>query len=278
MPEAFLEKYLRVENLPTIWCSGCGLGTDMRSIVKAFEQCELDADKTVLVSGIGCSSRMPSYVDTNCVHTTHGRALAFATGIKLARPDLTVVVVMGDGDASAIGGNHLIHACRRNLDMTAIVLNNSNYGMTSGQYSPLTPHGSIGTTAPYGNAEQSFDLCKLAQACGATYVARSTTFHFEMITKQVVKAIKHKGFSFIEVISQCPTYFGRFNLIGTPADMLIDQKEHSIRIERDDGTQQGIVIGEFHEDTELPEYCEVYDGVIAKAKEAKAAKEAAKAG
>lgn len=271
MPEAFLEKYLRVENLPTIWCSGCGLGTDMRSIVKAFEILNLDPDKTVLVSGIGCSSRMPAYVNVNTVHTTHGRAIAFATGIKLARPELTVVVVSGDGDASAIGGNHLIHACRRNLDLTLIVLNNSNYGMTSGQYSPLTPLGSIATTSPYGNVEASFDLCEVAKACGATFVARSTTYHFEMITKQVVKGINHKGFSFLEVISQCPTYFGRFNLIGTPAEMLEDQKAHTIRIEKDDGTQEKIVIGELFE-KDAPEYIELYDKLIENAKEQKAAK------
>ncbi len=271
MPEAFLEKYLRVENLPTIWCSGCGLGTDMRSIVKAFEILNLDPTKTVLVSGIGCSSRMPAYVNVNTVHTTHGRAIAFATGIKLANPELTVVVVSGDGDASAIGGNHLIHACRRNLDLTVIVLNNSNYGMTSGQYSPLTPLGSVATTSPYGNVEASFDLCELAKACGATFVARSTTYHFEMITKHVVKAINHKGLSFLEVISQCPTYFGRFNLIGTPAEMLEDQKAQTIRIEKADGEEEKIVIGELYE-REAPEYIELYDKLIEKAIEQKAAK------
>ena len=271
MPEAFLERYLRVENLPTIWCAGCGLGTDMRSIVKAFDTLELDPDMTVLVSCIGCSSRMPAYVNMNTVHTTHGRALAFATGIKLARPELTVVVVSGDGDASAIGGNHLIHACRRNIDMTIIVLNNSNYGMTSGQYSPLTPQGCIATTSPYGNVEQSFDLCELAKACGATYVARTTTYHYEMITKQVVKGIRHKGISFIEVISQCPTYFGRFNLIPTPADMLNDQKEHSVRIEKADGSEHAITIGDLYE-REAREYCELYDELIQRAMAEKAEK------
>lgn len=271
MPESFLEKYLRVENLPTIWCSGCGLGTDMRSIVKAFEIMELNPSKTVLVSGIGCSSRMPAYVNVNTVHTTHGRAIAFATGIKLANPELTVVVVSGDGDASAIGGNHLIHACRRNIDMTLIVLNNSNYGMTSGQYSPLTPLGSVATTSPYGNVEQSFDLCELAKACGATYVARSTTYHYEMITKQVVKGLKHKGFSFLEVISQCPTYFGRFNLIGTPAEMLEDQKAHTVRIGKEDGSEEKIIIGDLYE-REAREYIELYDELIEKAMAQKAVK------
>jgi len=269
MPEAFLEKYLRLENLPTIWCAGCGLGTDMRSIVKAFDTLELDPDMTVLVSGIGCSSRMPAYVDVNTVHTTHGRAIAFATGIKLANHDLNVIVVSGDGDAAAIGGNHLIHACRRNINITVVVLNNSNYGMTSGQYSPLTPQGSIATTSPYGNVEQSWDLCDLARASGATYVARSTTFHYELITKLVTKGIEHKGFSFIEVITQCPTYFGRFNLAGSPTDMLKDQKTHSIRIERSDGAEEAITIGELYK-REAREYCDHYDELIVRAKELKA--------
>lgn len=267
MPEAFLEKYLRFEDLPSIWCMGCGLGTDMRSIVKAFDKCNLDRSKTVVVSGIGCSSRMTAYIDANTVHTTHGRALAFATGIKLAKPDLTVVVLMGDGDASAIGGNHFIHSCRRNIDMTAVVLNNCNYGMTSGQYSPLTPHGAIATTSPYGNVEQTFDLCDLAIASGATYVARSTSYHFELTTKLVKKGLEHKGFSFIEVISTCPTYFGRFNLMGTPSDMLEDLKERAVKVEKATGAEGEIPIGNLHVH-EAKEYCELYDELIVRAKEA----------
>jgi 2-oxoglutarate ferredoxin oxidoreductase subunit beta len=265
VPEKFLTEYLRVENLPTIWCAGCGLGTDMRAIVKAMSDLKLDKNRTVVVSGIGCSSRTPGYVDTNTVHTTHGRALAFATGIKLADPTLTVVVVMGDGDAAAIGGNHLIHAARRNIDMTAVVLNNNTYGMTSGQYSPLTPHGSVGTTAPYGNAEQPFDICALAIGAGATYVARTTTYHYQMITNLTKKAIRHRGFAFIEVLFQCPTYFGKFNKMGDPAEMLEWYRDNTVKV-GEPNPDGKIVIGELHAKDGVPEYCDTYEQVINKAR------------
>src|SRR5665647_113581 len=177
------EKYLRTEKLPHIWCPGCGNGIVLGAMVRAFDKLGCDQNNTVIVSGIGCSSRAAGYMDFNTLHTTHGRALAFATGIKLARPEITVFVIMGDGDSSSIGGNHLIHAARRNIDLTAIVFNNSIYGMTGGQYSPLTPTGSRATTAPYSTIERPFDLPDLARAAGATYVARSTSYHAAMLTK-----------------------------------------------------------------------------------------------
>ncbi len=170
-------KYFRQERLPHIWCPGCGHGTVTGALVRAIARLKLDKNKVCVVSGIGCSSRAPGYLDFDTLHTTHGRALAFATGIKLARPDIKVIVMMGDGDCSAIGGNHFIHAARRNIGITTVVMNNNIYGMTSGQYSPMTPKGFLGTTAPYGNVERSFDLCKLAEAAGATYVARATSYH-----------------------------------------------------------------------------------------------------
>ncbi|MCE5196042.1 MAG: thiamine pyrophosphate-dependent enzyme, partial [Negativicutes bacterium] len=170
-------EFLREDKMPHIWCPGCGNGIVMQQVLRAIEELGLDVDKIVLVSGIGCSSRATGYLDFNTLHTTHGRALAFATGVKYANPELTVIVLTGDGDCTAIGGNHLIHACRRNIDLTTVVFNNSIYGMTSGQFSPMTPTGSYATTAPYGNIDRNFDLCKLGQAAGATYVARSTTYH-----------------------------------------------------------------------------------------------------
>ena len=174
MASKLIDKYFREAHLPHIWCPGCGHGVLMRDVAQAVENLGLDKDKVVLVSGIGCSSRAAGYMDFNTMHTTHGRALAFATGIKMAHPELEVIVIMGDGDASAIGGNHLIHAARRNIGITAIVFNNDIYGMTGGQYSPTTPYGEKGTTAPYGNIDRPFDIPKVAEAAGATYTARGT--------------------------------------------------------------------------------------------------------
>ncbi|MDP2793011.1 MAG: thiamine pyrophosphate-dependent enzyme, partial [Sulfurisoma sp.] len=168
---------LRMERMPHIWCPGCGHGSITGALVRAIERLRLDKNKVVIVSGIGCSSRAVGYLDFDTLHTAHGRAIAYATGIKLSRPDLHVIVMTGDGDCSAIGGNHFIHAARRNIGITTIVMNNNIYGMTSGQYSPMTPKGMLGTTAPYGNVERPFDLCKLAIAAGATYVGRGTSYH-----------------------------------------------------------------------------------------------------
>ncbi len=222
-------KYLRPnKKFPHVWCPGCGIGIVMGALVRAIEKTGLSKDDIVLVSGIGCSGRMSTYLDFNTLHTTHGRALAFATGIKLANPRLTVIVVMGDGDATAIGGNHLIHACRRNIDLTALIINNNIYGMTGGQYSPTTPIDKKTSTAQYGCIEKPFDICKLVEACGATFVARSTTYHANMLDTLIERAITRKGFSVVEAMAQCPVQYGRRNKQGGPVDMLQWYKENAV--------------------------------------------------
>jgi 2-oxoglutarate/2-oxoacid ferredoxin oxidoreductase subunit beta len=215
-----LRSYLREELMPGVWCPGCGHGNVLRGIATALDRLHRDLDQVVCVGGIGCAGRSPFYLNASAMHTTHGRALAYATGLKTARPDLTVLVTMGDGDAAAIGGNHLIHACRRNLDLTAIVYNNGTYGMTGGQQGPTTPTGMRSTTTPLGSIEQPFDISALARAAGASYVARTTTFDFEELPQYIAEAIAHPGFALVEVLTQCPTYFGRLNHLGDPATML----------------------------------------------------------
>lgn len=258
--ESFAKNYLRLENLPTIWCPGCGLGTGMRILIRAFDELSLDLKKLVIVSGIGCSSRMNGYLNCNTVHTTHGRALPVATGIKLANPSLTVIVITGDGDGSAIGGNHLIHAARRNIDITCILFNNSCYGMTSGQVSPMTPHGAFASTSPYGNIEHSFDLVGMLKSAGATYIARSTVFHYPQAEKLVSEAIRHKGFSFVEILSQCPVYFGRFNMMADPSDMLKDFQKRGVKFVpgKEKPLEEGqVYLGELFRDESKIEYTEL---------------------
>ncbi|NLN83849.1 MAG: 2-oxoacid:ferredoxin oxidoreductase subunit beta [Firmicutes bacterium] len=261
---------LRLNKMPHIWCPGCGNGIITSQVLRAIQELEWDQDKTVIVSGIGCSSRAPGYLDFSTLHTTHGRALAFATGLKYANPELKVIVLTGDGDSAAIGGNHLIHACRRNIDITTIVFNNSIYGMTSGQYSPLTPTGSLATTAPYGNIDRTFDLSQLAVAAGATYVARTTTYHTNQLRDFIKKGMQNKGFSVIEAVTHCPTYFGRRNRMGGAVEMLNWQKDHAVPIraaERlsEEELADKFIIGEFHNKPE-PEYCERYAQLIANTK------------
>ena len=228
---SLIYKYMRPEHLPQIWCPGCGNGTIMRGIVQAIENLGLNRNQTVIVSGIGCSSRAAGYLDFNTIHTTHGRAIAFATGIKLANPELEVIVVAGDGDLSAIGGNHLIHAARRNIGITVIVMNNNIYGMTGGQYSPTTPTGEKGTTAPYGNLERSFDLAGLAYGAGASYAARGSVYHIQKTISLIQDGIRNKGFSIIDVCSVCPTYYGRKNKKGDAVSMLKWQRDNSFTVE-----------------------------------------------
>jgi len=223
-----LEKYLRVNKMPHIWCPGCGHGIVTQAIIRAIDELGIDTEKTVIVSGIGCSGRAPGYMNFDTLHTTHGRAIAFATGIKMAHPELRVIVITGDGDAAAIGGNHLIHAARRNVDLTVICYNNNIYGMTSGQYSPLTPQGSFATTAPYGMLERPFDLCELVIGAGGTFAARSTTYHARHLTNMIKEAISHEGFAFVDALSQCPTYYGRRNQLRTPLDMMNWFKERAV--------------------------------------------------
>lgn len=215
-----VKTYLREWAMPHVLCPGCAHGIVLRSFLNAVDQLQIDQDKLAMVAGIGCSSRLVGYVDFNTLHGTHGRAPAFATGLKLARPDLNVVVVTGDGDALAIGGNHLIHAARRNIDITVLMLNNSIYGMTGGQAAPTTPEGAVASTTPAGNTEPNFDACKLLVGAGATFVARVLAANPMDMTKVMADGLNHPGFSFIEVISDCPEYFGRYNKVGGGAEML----------------------------------------------------------
>jgi len=212
--------YLRQWAMPHVLCPGCAHGIVLRAFLEAVDQLQLDQDKLAIVAGIGCSSRLAGYVDFCTLHGTHGRAPAFATGLKLARPDLNVVVVTGDGDGLAIGGNHLIHAARRNIDLTVLLLNNSIYGMTGGQSSPTTPEEAVAATTPAGNTEPMFDACKLLTGAGASFVARVLAANPIEMTKIMADGMTHPGFSFIEVISDCPEYYGRYNKVGGGADML----------------------------------------------------------
>lgn len=266
MPSKLVEKYFRTEHLPHMWCPGCGNGIVTRAIVQAIDNLGLEKNDCCIVSGIGCSSRASGYLDFNTMHTTHGRALAFATGIKLANPALHVIVITGDGDCSAIGGNHLIHAARRNIDITTIVYNNNIYGMTGGQYSPTTPTGDKGTTAPYGNIDANFDLCELTKAAGATYVSRSTIYSPNMITQQVEEGIKNKGFSFIETVTICPTYYGRKNRKGEAVEMMKFIKKNTVNVAAYDKLPEEkrigkYVVGEIYK-THRPEYTEEYQKII----------------
>jgi 2-oxoglutarate ferredoxin oxidoreductase subunit beta len=235
----------------------------------AFSDLKLDPDDIVVVAGIGCSGRMPTYFNTNTLHTTHGRALTFATGIKLAKPEKLVVVISGDGDATAIGGNHLIHAARRNIAMTVFCVNNGIYGMTGGQVAPTTPLGLATVTSPFGNAENPFDICRLVEGAGATFVSRWTTYHPRQIVKTAKKAIQKKGFSFVEVISQCPVEFGRKTGMGSSVQMMEYYKQNSLTAAKaaaltPEERAGKIVVGEFV-DLEKPELIETMAAVRAKA-------------
>ena len=266
--EAIINEYFRPGRLPHIWCPGCGNGVVTGAIVKAIAKLELKKDDVSVVSGIGCSSRASGYLDFNTVHSAHGRALPFATGIKLADPSLNVIVVTGDGDATAIGGNHLIHAARRNIDITVVLYNNSIYGMTGGQYSPMTPEHSKATTAPYTTIEPDFNITELVKAAGATFVARSTTYHAQHLSDMIAKGIAHKGFSFIEAITACPISFGRQNKLGGPADMMKWQRDHAVMLAAWDKLPEEkradkFPIGLLYEDTTKKEYTEAYVDLIA---------------
>ncbi|MDZ7363294.1 MAG: 2-oxoacid:ferredoxin oxidoreductase subunit beta [candidate division KSB1 bacterium] len=261
-------KYLRTQRMPHIWCPGCGNGIVLKAILRAIDRLGLNKDEIVMVSGIGCSSRTPGYVDFNTVHTTHGRALAFATGIKLAKPHLTVIVVSGDGDATAIGGNHFIHTARRNIDLTMIIFNNYIYGMTGGQYSPTTPPGKWGSTAPYGNLENSFDICGLAVAAGASYVARGTVYHAVQLDKLIESGIRKKGFSVIEALTPCPTYYGRRNSQKSVIDMMNWQIETTVSASKaaklSPEALNGKIVTGVLADREKPEYVDEYQKFIAR--------------
>jgi 2-oxoglutarate ferredoxin oxidoreductase subunit beta len=240
-----------MDRIPHIWCPGCGIGTTVNCFVRALEASGLNLDKVSIVSGIGCTGRVAGYVNLDSFHTTHGRAIPFATGLKLANPELKVVVYSGDGDLTAIGGNHFIHAARRNVDMTVILINNMIYGMTGGQVAPTTPIGATASTTPHGNFEQAFNLPYLAESCGAVYVARWTAYHVRHLTKAIKEALMKKGFTFIEILAPCPTLYSRRNKLGDGLEQMIFYRDHSeIRNGADTKTvgidfQGKIIIGKF---------------------------------
>jgi len=266
-----LRKYARKGAIRQPHCSGCGNGIIAQCMLRAIDELGLDIDKMVFVSGIGCSAWIPSpFFNADVLHTTHGRPLAFATGVKLSRPELHVVVFTGDGDSAAIGGNHLIQAARRNIDILTVLVNNRIYGMTGGQVAPTTPHGMKTRTTPYGNLEYPFDLCKLVETAGASYVARWTTFHTRQLVSSIKKGLLKKGFSFVEVVSQCPVQYGRFIGIRDPAELLLMLRDLSISIEKaksmsEEELKERIVIGEFV-DRERAGLVEAYEKLFGEVK------------
>ena len=263
-----IHRYLRSsKSFPHIWCPGCGIGIFLGALIRAIDHSGYGKDDIVLISGIGCSGRIPTYVDFNTLHTTHGRALTFATGIKLAKPALKVIVVMGDGDATAIGGNHLIHAARRNVDVTAIIINNQIYGMTGGQCSPTTPLGMTTSSCPHGNLVPPFDICELTKAAGAVFVGRSTVYHTRLLEKLIEKALHKAGFSVVEVISHCATYLGRQAGFGSPVEMMQWQRDNAITVDKSveldkEELERKIVIGELV-NRDIPPYQEQYESLRA---------------
>jgi 2-oxoglutarate ferredoxin oxidoreductase subunit beta len=267
-------RYLRLEKFPLIWCPGCGDGIVLKAMLRAVDRIGLRREQICMVSGIGCSSRTPGYVDVNTLHTTHGRALTFATGVKMARPDLTVIVVTGDGDATAIGGNHFIHAARRNIDLSVILYNNWIYGMTGGQVSPATPWGDRATTAPFGSMEPNFDIAALAAGAGASFVARETVAKPFLLDKLIEKAIRKKGFSLVEVMTPCPTTYGRLNRAGDAVEMTRDLRERSASSAKaasvtGPAREEAIVTGVLV-DRDKPEYAEQYARLVERLRSASA--------
>jgi len=266
---SLVEKYFYTHQFPTMWCPGCGNGTVVMAMVRAIERLGLDLHKVIHTAGIGCSSVAHWYTTFTALQSAHGRALPSATGIKLANPALTVVVTMGDGDCIAIGGNHLIHACRRNIDLTAIVYNNFNYGMTGGQVGPTTPLDSITSTTLWGNIEPPVDICRVAEAAGATYVARGAVYYIKELITLIEKGIRHKGFSLIEVMTPCPTVFGKRNNLGSSPQMWKAQKDFTVPVnkfkdlpadEQKGKWPRGVLV-----EKRLPEFTEEYSKLIAQA-------------
>lgn len=265
------EKYLRTRTFPLPWCPGCGIGTIFKATVMVFAKLGWNPDDLLVVSGIGCSGRLPTYFNTNTLHTTHGRALTFATGAKLAQPEKKVVVFSGDGDALAIGGNHFIHACRRNLDIKYIIVNNCIYGMTGGQVSPTTPGGFVTTTTPYGNSEPHFNTVEMAKAAGATYVARETVNRPRQLQGVIENAFLHKGFSVVEAISNCHINLGRRNKLRHPIPMLKWIEELTVPLAKakdmtPEELEKRFVVGEFVK-RDRPEYYDIYRETMKKAQE-----------
>ena len=261
------DKYLRTNKMPTLWCWGCGDGVILKTVILAIDKMGWNMDDVCVVSGIGCSGRFSSYVDCNTVHTTHGRAIAYATGIKLANPDKHVIVVTGDGDGLAIGGNHTIHGCRRNIDLNHILINNFIYGLTNSQTSPTTPQGFWTVTAQYGNVDPNFNATNLAIAAGATFVARGSVLYPEALEKLFVQAFSHDGYSFVDTFSNCHINLGRKNKMGDATTMLnwIESRvTPKIKFEKmSEEERKGLFpLGVLHEDNSHTEYTKAYDEVI----------------
>ena len=261
------DKYLRTDKMPTLWCWGCGDGVILKAIIRAIDRVGWSMDDVCVVSGIGCSGRMSSYIDCNTVHTTHGRAIAYATGIKLANPDKHVIVVTGDGDGLAIGGNHTIHGCRRNIDLNHILVNNFIYGLTNSQTSPTTPRGFWTVTAQYGNVDPSFDAAKLAIAAGATFVGRESVTNPEKIERLLAKGFEHEGYSFFDIFSNCHVNLGRKNKMSEAVQMLKWLDSRTISKVKFDALSEDeraglFPLGVLHEDNGRTEYTKAYQKVI----------------
>jgi len=261
------DELLRTDRIPHIWCTGCGIGTVFGCVLSAIQKLEIPLDDVAMVSGIGCSGRMAGYLKLDSFHTTHGRAIPFATGLKLARPQSRVIVASGDGDLLAIGGNHFIHAARRNMDLTVICVNNFNYGMTGGQLGPSTPFGARTTTSASGCSEEPFNFCALAAACGAVYVARWTSLHIRRLTSSITEAMNKRGFSFVEVLTPCPTSFGRHNKMRKPLELLKFYHERAVirnNIDPKEATldfKKNLVVGKFV-DIERPTFLDNYQLMV----------------
>jgi 2-oxoglutarate ferredoxin oxidoreductase subunit beta len=259
--------YLRLPMFPHIWCPGCGDGIVLKALLRAIHKVGLAKDQVCMVSGIGCSSRLTGYVDFNTLHTTHGRPLPFATGIKMARPDLHVFVITGDGDAMAIGGNHFIHAARRNIGITTILFNNRIYGMTGGQLAPTTPEGAVASTARYGSIDPPFDPCRVAIACGASYVARGSSYHSQQLERLIEGGIRNPGFSLVEVVTNCNTYYGRPNKMSL-TDLLRWEKDNSVNVKAaaqmtPEQLRGKFTVGVLHQEAR-PEYSALYADLVAR--------------
>jgi len=256
------QKYLKTEYMPTVWCPGCGIGSVLQYTIRAIDELGFKPEDIVWVSGIGCAGRTFTYVNFDSVHILHGRTPAIATGLKMANPNLKVIIFTGDGDAVGIGGNHFIHAARRNLDVTMIICNNFNFGMTGGQYGPSTPKGSITQTSPYGNPETPMDIASLAVAAGANYVARWTVFHYVQGINSLKKALSKKGFSVVEFLTPCPTNWGRRNNLEDSVKIIKWYQEHVVPISQaqkmtPEELADKIIIGEFV-DRDRPGFYEEY--------------------
>lgn len=257
------EKYLRMEKMPTLWCWGCGDGVILKAVIRAIEKMGWKQDDVCVISGIGCSGRFSSYLDFNTIHTTHGRTVAYATGVKLANPDKHVICVAGDGDALAIGGNHTIHGCRRNIDIHMIVINNFIYGLTNSQTSPTTPRGMWTVSQKAGNIDPTFNACNLAESAGASFVGRESVVNPKKLEKLLVKGFSHKGFSFMEVLSNCHINLGRKNKMASAMENLdwidsITMAKMKFEKLNDEDKMNFLPTGVLKEDTEAKEYCEMY--------------------